>query len=52
MISLGVLLLILAVLFPELSALWGIGILCILIGVVLFALGSMGRAVGGRRHYY
>jgi hypothetical protein len=24
----------------------------VLVGLVLMALGAMGRAVGGRRHYY
>jgi len=24
----------------------------LIIGAVLFALGAMGRAVGGRKHYY
>ncbi len=52
MIGLGVLLLIVALLVPKLAVLWGIGILLLVIGIVLAALGAMGRAVGGRRHYY
>ncbi|MEV2221897.1 DUF6131 family protein [Nocardia vinacea] len=32
--------------------LWAIGIVVLVIGPILLALGSMGRAVGGRRHYY
>ena len=52
MIGLGVLLLILALLFPKLGLLWGIGCLLLLVGVVLAVLGSVGRSVGGRRHYY
>ncbi len=52
MIGFGIFLLILAVLFPKLAVLWGIGILCIVIGLILFVLGTLGRAVGGRRHYY
>jgi hypothetical protein len=32
--------------------LWSIGTLLLLIGLVLWILGSIGRAVGGRRHYY
>ncbi len=52
MIGLGVLLLIVALLVPKLAVLWGIGILLLVIGVVLAVLGMMGRAVGGRRHYY
>ena len=29
-----------------------IGILAILVGLVLAVLGTIGHAVGGRRHYY
>ena len=29
-----------------------IGVLLLVIGVILWVLGSMGRAVGGRKHYY
>lgn len=29
-----------------------IGIILLVVGLVLVALGSAGRAVGGRRHYY
>jgi len=32
--------------------LWTIGVLLLLIGLVLWVLGSVGHAVGGRRHYY
>jgi hypothetical protein len=32
--------------------LWTIGIILLVIGVVLALLGSTGRAVGGRRHYF
>ncbi|MEV6336070.1 DUF6131 family protein [Nocardia vinacea] len=32
--------------------LWAIGIVVLVIGLVLLASGSMGRAVGDRRHYY
>ncbi|MDX6679865.1 MAG: hypothetical protein QOE31_3917 [Solirubrobacteraceae bacterium] len=52
MIGFGIFLLILAVLLPKLAVLWGIGILCIVIGLILFVLGTLGHAVGGRRHYY
>ena len=45
MIGFGIFLLILAVL-------WGIGMLCIVIGIILYLAGVMGHAVGGRRHYY
>ena len=29
-----------------------IGFLLLVIGVILWVLGSMGRAVGGRKHYF
>ena len=51
MIILGIILLIAAFLL-KISILWTIGIIVLLIGVVLAILGAMGRAVGGRRHYY
>ena len=31
---------------------WTIGMIVLLVGLVLWALGTMGHAVGGRRHYY
>jgi hypothetical protein len=52
MIVLGICLLIIAAIVPKLAVLWGIGIVVLVIGVILAVLGSMGRAVGGRRHYY
>jgi hypothetical protein len=52
MIGLGVLLLIVALLVKKLALLWGIGIILIVVGIILEVLGGMGRAVGGRRHYY
>jgi len=51
MIALGVILLIVGFLI-KIPILWTIGIIVLIIGLVLLALGSMGRAVGGRRHYY
>jgi hypothetical protein len=36
----------------KISILWTIGIILLIIGVVLALLGSAGRAVGGRRHYF
>jgi hypothetical protein len=32
--------------------LWSIGMILLLVGLVLWALGALGHAVGGRRHYY
>ncbi|HVB01121.1 MAG TPA: DUF6131 family protein [Acidimicrobiales bacterium] len=31
---------------------WTIGMLVFVVGLVLWLLGAMGHAVGGRRHYY
>jgi hypothetical protein len=34
------------------AILWTIGVIVLIVGLVLWALGATGRAVGGRRHYY
>jgi hypothetical protein len=36
----------------KIAILWSIGIILLVVGLVLVVLGSVGRAVGGRRHYY
>ncbi|MGI8506754.1 MAG: DUF6131 family protein [Solirubrobacteraceae bacterium] len=51
MIVLGIILLIVGFI-AKVAIIWTIGIILVVIGAVLFLLGSMGRAVGGRRHYY
>ena len=51
MIVLGIILLIVGFIF-GIPILWTIGIVVLVIGLVLLLLGSTGRAVGGRRHYY
>lgn len=51
MIILGIILLILGFVLAV-PILWTLGIIALVIGLILFLLGSMGRAVGGRRHYY
>jgi hypothetical protein len=51
MLVLGLILLILGFIF-GISILWTIGIILLLVGAVLWILGSTGRAVGGRRHWY
>lgn len=51
MILLGLILLLLGFVL-GIGILWTIGIVLILIGLVLWVLGSMDRAVGGRRHYW
>lgn len=51
MIILGIILLIAGFLL-KISLLWTIGIILVVVGVILALLGSTGRAVGGRRHYF
>ncbi len=51
MIILGLVLLLLGFLL-KISILWTIGIVLIVVGAVLYLLGSTGRAVGGRKHWY
>ncbi|WP_331743936.1 DUF6131 family protein (plasmid) [Streptomyces sp. NBC_01136] len=51
MIALGIILLVVGFVL-NIGILWTIGIILLLIGVVLFILGSVGHAVGGRRHYW
>jgi Family of unknown function (DUF6131) len=51
MIIVGLILLILGLVLGS-PILWTIGIIVLLIGLVLLILGSVGRAVGGRRWYY
>jgi uncharacterized membrane protein HdeD (DUF308 family) len=50
-IAFGVILLIIGFI-AKVAILWTIGIILLVVGLVLMILGSMGRAVGGRRHYY
>ena len=47
----GIVLLLLGLLL-KISILWTIGIIVLIVGLVLLLLGSTGRAVGGRRHFY
>ena len=51
MIILGIILLVIGFI-AKIAVLWSIGIVLVIVGLVLAVLGSMGRAVGGRRHYY
>jgi hypothetical protein len=51
LLILGLILLLLGFLL-KISILWTIGIILLVVGAVLFLLGSTGRAVGGRRHWY
>jgi uncharacterized membrane protein HdeD (DUF308 family) len=51
MIILGIILLIIGFI-AKIAILWSIGIILVVVGLILVVLGSLGRAVGGRRHYY
>ncbi|MFF0061535.1 DUF6131 family protein [Streptomyces sp. NPDC005279] len=51
MIALGVILLVIGFV-AGINILWTIGIILIVIGAILWILGSVGHAVGGRRHYW
>jgi hypothetical protein len=51
MMVLGVVLLLLGLLL-HIQILWTIGIVVLVIGAVLFLMGSVGRPVAGRRHYW
>ena len=51
MIILGVILLVAGFLF-NISILWTIGIVLVVIGAVLAILGGTGRKVGGRAHWF
>jgi Family of unknown function (DUF6131) len=51
LITLGVILLIIGFI-AKIAILWTIGIILLVVGLILMLLGMMGRAVGGRAHYY
>jgi hypothetical protein len=51
MIILGIVLLIIGFL-TGIAIVWSIGAIVLVIGLVLWLLGALGHAVGGRRHYF
>ena len=51
MITLGIIFLIIGLL-TGIAILWSVGVLLVVIGAVLWILGTIGHEVGGRRHYY
>jgi hypothetical protein len=51
MIVLGLLLLIIGFL-TGIAILWSLGVIAVVVGLVLWILGSLGHAIGGRRHYF
>jgi hypothetical protein len=50
-IALGIILMLIGFL-AGIPFLWAIGVILLVIGLALLVLGSLGHAVGGRRHYY
>ncbi len=51
MIILGIILLIIGFI-AKIAILWTLGIIVLVVGLILLLLGSIGHAVGGRRHYF
>ena len=51
MIILGVILLIVGFI-AHISILWTIGIILVVVGAILALVGTTGRAVGGRKHWF
>ena len=51
MIILGIILLVIGFV-TGIPIVWSIGLIVLVIGLVLWLLGALGHAVGGRRHYY
>ncbi len=51
MIILGIILLLIGFI-AKIAILWTLGIIVLVIGLILLLLGSIGHAVGGRRHYF
>ena len=51
MIVLGVILLIIGFV-TGVPIVWTIGLLVLVVGLILWLLGALGHAVGGRTHYY
>ena len=50
--AVGIICLVIAALFWGNPILWTIGVILVVLGLIFWILGAMGRAVGGRRHYY
>jgi hypothetical protein len=51
MVILGIVLLLVGFLL-GIPVLWTLGVIILVIGLILFLMGSMGREVAGRRHYW
>jgi hypothetical protein len=51
MVLFGIVLMIIGLLLGV-PVLWSLGVIVLIVGLVLWLLGALGHAVGGRRHYY
>jgi hypothetical protein len=51
MATFGLILMLIGFIF-GIPLLWSIGVIALLAGLILWFVGSLGHAVGGRRHYY
>lgn len=51
MIVVGIVLLVLGLILAV-PILWTLGIIVLVVGLIMLLLGSLGREVGGRRHYW
>lgn len=51
MVIFGVILMIIGFV-AGIAILWTIGLIVLLIGLVLWVMGTAGHAIGGRKHYY
>jgi hypothetical protein len=51
MIILGIILLIIGFV-AKIAIVWTIGIIVLVLGLIAVLLGSLGHAIGGRRHYW
>ena len=51
MIVLGIVLLIIGFI-AKVSIIWTLGIVLVVVGAVLLVLGTAGREIGGRKHWY
>jgi hypothetical protein len=51
MITVGIVLMIIGFL-TGIAILWSLGVIIVIVGLVLWLLGALGHAVGGRRHYF
>jgi fatty-acid desaturase len=50
MVLFGIVLMIIGLLLGV-PVLWSLGVIVLIVGLVLWLLGALGHAVGGRRHY-